>query len=141
MITIIAIGSTVIGMTPLHGHLRERIKREEETIDASQGREKEIPIITEEMIATAVITGRGVTRETTREGDGKKRRESKREGDSLRLIGTRGVCMPGRRMIMMLIKENCNSSLKNKLLAEIDNNLTQKGILRFLQKKSKNTQP
>ena len=141
MMTIIAIGSTVIGMIHLHGHLRERIIREEEMIDASQGREKEIPIITEEMIATAVITGRGVTRETTREGDGKKRRESKREGDSSRLTGTRGVCMPGRRMITMLIKENCNSSLKNKLLAEIDNNLTLKGILRFLQKKSKNTQP
>jgi hypothetical protein len=141
MMTIIAIGSTAIGMTPLHVHLRERIKREEEMIDASQGREKEIPIITEEMIATAVITGRGVTRETTREGDGKKRKESKREGDSSRLTGTRGVCMRGRRMITMLIKENCNSLLKNKLLAEIDNNLTQKGIYQFLQKKSKNTQP
>jgi hypothetical protein len=141
MMTIIAIGSTVIGMIHLHGHLRERIIREEEMIDASQGREKETPIITEEMIATAVITGRGVTRETTREGDGRKRRESKREGDSSRLTGTRGVCMLGRRMIMMLIKENYNSSLKNKLLAEIDNNLILKGIYRFLQKKSKNIQP
>lgn len=107
------IGSTTIVVTLHHDPLRETVTttRGGEMRDANQGREKEITIIIEDTTMIAVIGG-GVTQEIRERGE-KRREGSKREGDSSRQTGTRAVCMHGRRMIMMLIKENCNYSLKN----------------------------
>lgn len=116
------IGSTTV-VTLRHAPLQETIKRKGEMRNASHGQEKETPITTEEMIATIIVEGRGVTRrKTVKEEEEKRTKQSKREGDSSRQIGTRVVCMLGKKMITMLTRENYNSSLKNNWLAEtIDN--------------------
>jgi len=108
------IGSTTID-TLRHAPLQETIKRKGEMRNASHAREKETPITTEEMIATIIVEGRGVTRGKTVKEEGEKRtKQSKREEDSSRQTGTREVCMLGKRMITMLTRKNYNSSLKNK---------------------------
>jgi len=108
------IGSTIV-VTLRHAPLQETIKRKGEMRNASHAREKETPITTEEMIATIIVEGRGVTRgKTVKEEEEKRTKQSKREEDSSRQTGTREVCMLGKRMITMLIRKNYNSSLKNK---------------------------
>ena len=136
---IIAIESTiVVTMSLLHAPLREIVTRKREMRNASQGLEKETIIITADTKMIAVIVEEiGVTRGIIREREEKRREGSKREEDSSRQTGTRGVCMRGRRMITKLIKENSNYLLKN-LLAETDNIqlTTLRGMLWLLPKKS-----
>ena len=135
---IIAIESTIVATMSLPlAPLREIVTRKREMRDASQGLEKETIIITADTKMITVIVGEiGVTRGIIREREEKRKEGSKREEDSSRQTGTRGVCMRGRRMITKLIKENSNYLLKN-LLAETDNIqlATQRGMLRLLPKK------
>ena len=134
---IIAIESTIVATMSLPlAPIQEIGTRKREMRDASQGLEKETTIIIADTKMIAVIGEIGVTRGTIREREEKRREGSKREEDSSRQTGTRGVCMRGRRMITKLIKENFNYLLKN-LLAETDNIqlATQRGMLRLLPKK------